>query len=409
MKPAGFIQNSILSDNPLKMNKLLFIILLISFPACRHSGNELPETRNRNRNHGGMEHQRKRAGKGHESVESRNIVIKGDTVFVPSGSTIQTKLEIHTTNTYEYVLQFTTTGVVRPLSGHKAEVASPFVGRITKSFVKLGQHVAAGTPLFEVSSSDYLESVRMFLQASREKELTEKNYLRKKDLMDSGITSKREFDEARFEFELAEKEYEKAAAVLKIFNIDTGDADLARPLTVRSPIAGEVVKVDITAGQYVKSDSDPMVTIADLEKVMVIASVREKDLGSVNLQDQVEIFTESLPDKPTRGVVNYLGNIMNEENRSVEVFIECLNHSRDLKCGMFVTIKFYHNLSNAIIIPASAVLQDYNKSYLFVKAGPDVFVRREIAVTSIPDKRMIVHSGLKTGDIIVSEGGIYLQ
>jgi cobalt-zinc-cadmium efflux system membrane fusion protein len=307
------------------------------------------------------------------------------------------------------MIQFTTTGVVRPLAGHKADVAAPFEGRIVKSFIKLGQKVKTGTPLFEVSSSDYLESVRMFLQAGRERELAEKNYIRKKELMDTGISSRKEFDEAKLEFDLADKEYEKTAATLKIFNLNREEADLAQPLIVRSPISGEVVRIDITVGQYLKSDSEPIVTIADLDKILVIASVREKDIGAVNLQDQVEIYTESLPDKPVKGLVTYIGNIMNEQTRSVEVYIVCDNPVKLLKCGMFVTARFYHRLNNAIIIPASSVLQDYDKCFVYVKSGPETFVKRQIAVTSVQEKQMMVHSGLEAGNIIVSEGGIYLR
>ena len=341
--------------------------------------------------------------------ESSNIFVRGDTVFVPASSAVLVKLKMQTINSQENLVQFITTGVVKPLSGHLAEITVPFEGRIVKSFIKLGQKVTIGTPLFEVSSSDYLESVRMCLQARRERELAEKNYVRKKDLLESGISSRKEFDEAKLALDLADKECEKTTAILKIFNLNPEEADLTQPLIVRSPIPGEIVRTDITVGQYIKSDSDPIVTVADLGKIWVIARVREKDLGEISPQDQVEIFTEGLPNKAINGVVNYIGNIMNEQTRSVEVFIECENSDKILKSGMFVTVKFYHELVNAILIPASAVLQDYNKSYLYVQLNQGIFVKREIIVTSTADKKLIVHSGLETGNIIVSEGGIYLR
>ncbi len=109
------------------------------------------------------------------------------------------------------------------------------------------------------------------------------------------------------------------------------------------------------------------------------------------------------------GLVNYIGDILNQGTRSVEVYIECQNPDHFLKCGMFVTVMFYHKLADAIIIPASSLLQDFNKSYLFVQAGNEMYVKREIKVTSIPDRKLIVHSGLDSGEIIVSEGSIYLR
>jgi cobalt-zinc-cadmium efflux system membrane fusion protein len=390
-----------------KMNKLIFIIFIVLLTACHNSGNNNQDSKSSAP--GRSELHRKRIRGKHQLVESKNILARGDTVFVPLNSPAGTKLKFHSVESQEYLVQFTTTGVVKPLSGHLAEVTAPFEGRIVKSFIKLGQKVTTGTPLFEVSSSDYLESVRMCLQARRERELAEKNYIRKKDLMESGISSRKEFDEAKLILDLADKECEKTTEILKIFNINPDEADLTQPLIVRSPISGEVARTDITVGQYIKSDSDPIVTIADLGKIWVVARVKEKDLGAINPQDQVEVFTEGLPDRAIKGVVNYIGNIMNEQTRSVEVFIECENPEKILKSGMFVTVKFYHELADAIIIPSSSVLQDYNKSYLFVQAGQGTFVKREVSVTSIADKKLIVHSGLETGNIIVSEGGIYLR
>jgi cobalt-zinc-cadmium efflux system membrane fusion protein len=390
-----------------QMNKLVLLVLIISFTACQNSGNINPETKGASRRR--MEEQGKRIRGGHKSVESHPVLEKSDTVFVSVNSLIRTNLKMETVVYQEYIVQFTTTGVVKPLSGHKAEITAPFEGRIVKSFTKLGQKVKTGTPLFEVSSSDYLETVRMFLQTGRQRELAERNYLRKKELLNKEISSKKVFDEAKLEFDLAYKEHEKTAAMLKIFNINPIDADLAQPLIVRSPISGEVVRSDITVGQYIKSDSDPIAIVADLDRIWVIASVKEKDLGAINLKDQVEIFTESLSDMSVKGSVDYIGNIMNEQTRSVEVYIECDNPEQVLKCGMFVTVRFYHKLDNAIIIPSSSVLQDYDKCFLFVQKGPDLFVKRKVSVISIPGNRIIVHSGLEPGNIIVSEGGIYLQ
>jgi len=407
LKAKSWKQKSLMSIIPFKMNKFFFMFFVVFFAACHNSKNSNQE--NKSNGKGQMEQHHKRFRGGHNPVEPNNIFASGDTVFVPANAIVNSKLILHTVKPQEYNIQINTTGVVKPLSGHLAEVTTPFEGRIVKSFIKLGQKVTTGTPLFEVSSSDYLESVRMCLQARRERELAEKNYIRKKDLLESGISSRKEFDEAKLALDLADKVCEKTTAILKIFNINPEEADLTQPLIVRSPISGEIVRTDITVGQYIKSDSDPIVTIADLRKIWVVARVKEKDLGTISLQDQVEIFMEGFPDKAIKGVVNYIGNIMNEQTRSVEVFIECENPENFLKSGMFVTVRFYHELTDAIIIPASSVLQDFNKSYLFVKAGHGIYVKRVVSVISLPDKKLMVHSGLETGTIIVSEGGIYLR
>ncbi|MDX9773479.1 MAG: efflux RND transporter periplasmic adaptor subunit [Bacteroidales bacterium] len=389
------------------MQKIILFILMVLFASCNNTGNSNSDANNpdnrskvksRNRIHGDA-----------ASAESCRILVRGDSVFITESSPVCTKLKMQTVNPREYLVEFTTSGVVKPLSGHLAEISTPFEGRIERSFIKLGQKVNKGTPLFEVSSSDYLESLRMYLQALHERELADKNYRRKKDLYDSGVGSGKDYEEARLQFDLCDKELEKAAAILKIYNINPADADLGQPLIIRSPIRGEIVVDNLIVGQYLKSDSDPVTTIADLDNVWIVARVKEKDLGTIGPLDEVKIFTEGNPGEPVMGSVDYIGNMMNEQTRSVEVYIECENADHFLKSGMFVTVRFYHNLPEVMIIPGSSVLQDFDKSYLYVKEGPDLYIKREVTVTSIPDKKLIVNSGLEPGQTIVTEGAIYLH
>jgi len=389
------------------MNKIALIFCLIIVTSCHNSVKVDPESRRGTRKETG--HYRNRNRKGHEQSESAGIISRGDTIFIPLNSPVKSRLKLTSIEYTDYDDQFTTTGVVRPLSGHRADITSPFEGRIVRSFVRLGQKVNTGTPLFEVSSSEYLEYVRVFLQSRNERNLAEKNALRKKELFDSGVSSRKELDESQLAFSLADKEFKKAEAMLKILNLDPEKADLAQPLIIRSPLSGEVVRAEITVGQYLKTDSEPVMTVADIDNIWVVANIKGKDLASISMDDRVEVYPEILPDAPVPGIVEYIGNIMNPETRSVEVFIRCRNSDHSLKCGMFVTVKFSHRMPGTIVIPADAVLQDNIKSYLFVQAGPDIFIRREVRVTSAPGKQLIVRSGLKSGDVIVSEGSIYLR
>jgi len=389
------------------MKKLIFLFFILFFSACGETGTS--DTAVKQSQAADMHQNRRRIrGRNHGQMPV-NLTIKGDTVFVPEGSNVFAKLKVETVKPEEHFLMVTTTGVIKPLTGHMAEVTAPFNGRIVKSFIRLGQKVTTGSPLFEMSSSEYLEAVKMCIQAQREREIAEKNYIRKKELEDKGISSVKELDEAKLALDIAQKECEKTNAIMNIFNINPGEADIARPLIVRSPIAGEIVRNDITVGQYITSDSQPIVTVADLSKVWVVARVKETDIGSVNRNCTVEVFTESMPDRVIKGEITYIGNIMNEQTRSVDVNIECGNDDQILKLGMFATVRFYHQLKNSIVIPAGSVMQDFNRSYLYEQIRPGIFVKREVSVTSAEDGKLIVRSGLEPGRIIVSEGAIYLR
>lgn len=344
-----------------------------------------------------------------DSEQGNGVTINGEEVQVLPSSPVLSKIKVQTVTKGDYTLQFTTTATVEPISGQLAEVSVPFEGRISRSYIRLGQHVSKGAALFEVSSSDYLEAVKAFLSAKQGKYLTEKNYLRKKDLSEHGVVSAKEFEEAEADYRIAEKEYEKAAATLKIYGTQGNDVDLGRPMVVRSPISGEVVKTNMVVGQYLKADAPAAVTVADLDKVWVVARVKEKNIGSIRQNDEVQVIAESLPDNPIRGRVDYIGSMMDEQTRSVDVYISCSNSGKLLKPGMFVTTGFASRQHDAIVVPSAAVMQQENKSYVYVRISKNRYVRREVEVSSAGNDRQVVHAGLQNGSSVVVEGGIYLQ
>ncbi|MCE5344995.1 MAG: efflux RND transporter periplasmic adaptor subunit [Bacteroidales bacterium] len=335
--------------------------------------------------------------------------ILGDTVFVPATSPVLSKIKVETIEGRECNIMYNTTGTINPLSDCMAAISAPFEGRIVKSYVKLGQNVSQGSPLFELNSPDYFETIKIFLQAQQEKSLTEKNYLRKKDLNQNGVASKKDLEEAESAYQIAAKEYEKAGASLKVYNVRPSEVSIDKPLIVRSPIGGEVVKYNLPVGQYLKVDADPVLTIANLNKVWVVAHVKENKISIINKKDKVNVTTDAYPDKPVTGFVYYVGNMVDEQTRSVEVYVECENRDKILKPGMFSSVNFIHKTDDAIVIPESAVLQEENSCYLFVSKGNNVFIKKRVLTTSNGDKTCVVNSGVVSGDVIVAEGGVYLR
>jgi membrane fusion protein, heavy metal efflux system len=345
---------------------------------------------------------------GKASNES-HVQNEGDVVVIPDESPLLQKIHLQTVTSGNYHSHYTTTGTVQVITGSIAELSTPFEGRITKSFVKLGQKVTTGAPVFEIYSPDYFETVKSFVQAKQEQQLATTNYNRLKDLLEHNVGSKKEFEEAEAALQIAEREFEKAEASLLIFNIKPDEISLGKPLIVRSPIAGEIVKNNITVGQYLKSDAEPQAVVANLSKVWVVARVKEKNISLINSIDSVHVVTDAHPDQQINGIVSYVGSILDEQTRSVEVYVECKNDNKTLKPGMFANVSFTRQIHDAIVIPASAVLQEEGNTYVFVQTEKNTFVKRDVSVSTGNEKELIVNSGLKATEMIVAEGAVYLR
>lgn len=123
--------------------------------------------------------------------------------------------------------------------------------------------------------------------------MKDSNLQRQRDLVENGVGVPKELEEAETDYEVALKDYENAAATLRMFNINPNEIAMGQALKVTSPIAGEVVQANIVIGQYMKSDAAPLVVVAELGKVWVVAQVKEKYIHAIHTDDKVEVRTDS--------------------------------------------------------------------------------------------------------------------
>ncbi len=134
---------------------------------------------------------------------------QGDTITVPVASPIHSKLVCDTAGEEFHSITLTTTGVVTAIPNAYAEVAAPFPGRVVKSMAHIGQTVKAGSPLFELSSSDYSEVMKNYIQSRTAMETAKRAMDRTQDLFNNKVASERELDEARMAYTLALEEYRR--------------------------------------------------------------------------------------------------------------------------------------------------------------------------------------------------------
>lgn len=336
------------------------------------------------------------------------VTLQGDTVQVKADSPIIGKLKTETIKREPYRMEFTTSGVVKAIPANYAQIASPFAGRIAKSFVRLGQKVAPGSPIFEISSPSFFETGKVYYQAKQEMELALKSLKREKDLVQNKVGIQKEMEEAEVNYELKKKDYENALASLKVYQIEPDELVLGQPLVVRSPIAGEVVADHIVLGQYIKEDADPVAVVANLDKVWVVANVKEKDLPLIQSLDEVEIHLVALPEQAFTGKIYHISEMLDEDTRSVEVLIECDNTARLMKPAMYGSVKLSDRETDLIRIPTAAILQEENSPYVLVSLGNNSFLRQRITTGISDNDKTVILSGLNAGDTIISTGAFYL-
>lgn len=337
----------------------------------------------------------------------QGLTVQGDTITISSES-LQQKIKESEIRKEPHQASFTTSGVVKAIPTNYAEIAAPFAGRITKTFVRLGQKVSKGSPIFEISSPDFFETGKAYYQAKQEMELARKSLKRERDLFANKVGVEKEVEEAEVNYELKKKDYENALAALKVFQINPSDLVLGQPLIVRSPINGEVVSDKIIIGQYLKEDAEPVAIIADLNKVWVTANVKEKDIPLIRSLANVEVSLVSMPERSFTGNIYHISEMLDEDTHAVEVLIECDNRERLMKPAMYGTVKLTDTATEAVLIPTAAILQKDDSSYVLVALGNHQYLKRSVRTAGTEGNRTVVVSGLQPGEKIISEGAFYL-
>ena len=347
--------------------------------------------------------------KNNPADESAAIQYKGDTIVVSENSPVLKQAIVTKVQLQDFSTEFRTVGSVRPVSGKLAEITPPFAGRIVQSFVRLGQKIGAGAPVFEFSSSDFYEATKTYFAAQSANDVAQRHHKRQKELAANGVAAQRELEQAQSEADIANQEFEQAKATLKIFNIDVASLRMGQAMKIVSPIAGEVIKSDMTIGNYIKEDSEPLLVVADLSQVWVAALVKEKYFGAIKRGGRVEVYTNAHPDKVVMGTIHYVGEMLDEETRSLEVIIECDNTDRELKLGMFCEVRFLSSPAKAIVLPSTAIMQEQDNDYILVELTRGEYIRRIVETESVNLEETRIISGLKEGESVLVKGGIFLN
>ncbi|MCS4227191.1 efflux RND transporter periplasmic adaptor subunit [Sphingobacterium sp. BIGb0165] len=342
------------------------------------------------------------------SDESSALHFAGDTLTINAHAPLLSKIKCTAVVQQPHQLTFSTAAMVKIIPNSYVEIPMPFAGRVVRSYVSLGQKVAVNTALFSISSSDYFDAQRTYLEAKQTYALAANVLKRQKDLLSHGVGTQKELEEAETNFAISKTTLNNATASLKIYDNNPAQVVLGQPLLVRSPIHGEILSNTIVLGQYNKEDAPALLRIAELSKVWVSAYIKEKDLGAIDQIRSVEVRIDNQPSKRLQGKIVHINQFVDEANRNIEVLVECDNKDRLLKPGMYVNTQFEQGAAASIFIPAKAVLQFNDKSFVWVQLAPHTFMRRYVQTGVTENEQIQIIQGLSNGEQIIGEGAFYL-
>jgi cobalt-zinc-cadmium efflux system membrane fusion protein len=124
---------------------------------------------------------------------------------------------------------------------------------------------------------------------------------------------------------------------------------------------------------------------------------------------QATVTVKAFPNEQFKGVVDYVGAIMDEATRTVKVRVVVDNKRGLLRPGMFAELTIDLGRGEALLVPAKAVVRDEERQFVFVRLGERRFLRRDVQVGAMRSGRIEILDGLRSGEEIVVTGAFLLK
>jgi cobalt-zinc-cadmium efflux system membrane fusion protein len=306
-------------------------------------------------------------------------------------------------------------GSIQVVEQRMAKIGAPVTGRITDIYAVLGQHVKQGQALAMLNSTELAQNQLVYIKALQQIDLQTKAVERARVLLEADVISKAEVQRREVELSAAKADLNAAGDQLQVLGMTSqGVANLSKTSkmhsfsTVTARISGTVISRKINLGQVVQP-ADELFIVADLSKVYAVAEVPERQIDLIEKGQEVDILIPSINQKPIKGKLVYVSDIVNPETRTVTVRSELSNSVGEIKPDMLVSMLVQSKPIPKLSVPIKSIVRQNDKNYVFVQISANKYRLREVIVGDDYNGMLAIVSGVEEGETIVADGAFHLN
>jgi len=281
-------------------------------------------------------------------------------------------------------------------------------GQVVQCNVSLGDKVKKGQVLAIVKSADIAGNYSDLNSANADLAIAKREMDNTEALYKNGISSEREFTEAK-------QSYEKAlAAKNKIQSTITinggGKSTAGGDYLLTSPIDGYLVEKKITTGSFIRPDmGDYLFSVSDLKNVWIYANIYEADIPRVKEGYPVTVTTLAYPDRVFDGKIDKVSEVLDSQSKALRARITLDNSDMLLKPDMFAKV-IVNNQEGAksLCIPTSALVSLNGKNYVVVYNDRNDVRNAEVEIIKTVGNRTYINSGLEEGQKVITKNQLLI-
>ncbi len=286
-------------------------------------------------------------------------------------------------------------------------------GELTSVNFKEGDEVRKGQVLFTLDRRP-LEAALQQAEANLAKDQAQAanaraQVTRYQDLLKRGIATNEQVDQITA----------NAAALDATVGADRAAVENAKVqlqyATMSAPISGRTGALMVHAGNLVRAnDTAALVVINQITPIYVDFAVPEARMAEVKryMADNSIKVTATPPNdnsSPAVGRITFIDNQVDPATGTIKLKGTFPNQKRNLWPGQFVNVVVTLTTDrNATVAPSAAVQNGPQGSYVFVVKPDQTVDLRSIVVERTNGDDSVIKQGLKSGDIVVTDGQLKL-
>jgi membrane fusion protein, heavy metal efflux system len=325
-------------------------------------------------------------------------------------------VQIGPVGTYEFPVEKEAVGNISFADEQSVQVFPAYQGTIIKAFAQLGDEVQKDQPLYTITSPDLIQAESTLIGAAATFELTNKELQRVTGL--PGV-AQRELEQATSDQETAEGALKAARDAVRVFGKTDAEIDqmiasrkIDPALVVRSPISGRITSFNAPPGWLVQPGNLPApYTISNLSIKWMLADVMESDIALLRLGQAVDVKVTAYPNRLFKGRITKIYPTVDPNTHRETIRSEVEDPKDELVSGMLANFIIHvEGPSLGIAIPANGVVREPDGTMTaWVTTDRHHFVQRVLKTGLQRDHRVQILSGLRRGELVVTDGAVFLS
>lgn len=297
------------------------------------------------------------------------------------------------------------TGEILSAPGDEVTVAAKSNGTVkfSGSANVVGSPIRAGQSMFSITGGEIpVENVAAAKQSARaELSTAQTEFNRASELIKDKLITQGEFQAAKLRVQHAQ---------IAVSNLNRNYSAGGKSLT--APISGFVKNILVSEGQYV-SAGQPLATITKNQRLVLRADVSLKDADRISsiqeanftiIQNKLNYNTKAL-----NGRLLSVAKTTGDNTPYIPVHFQ-IDSRPGMLPGSFAevylkTVPIY----NALVIPASALVEEQGIFYVYVQTEGESFQKRELKLGANDGEKVQVLSGVNEGERVLTKGAYQIK